>query len=154
MCLKIGISDPQPADRATLQELLDAMQANQADFTRTFRALCDAALAESGDARVRAEFAQPQAYDAWAARWRARLRDDARPADLRASAMRQVNPAFVARNHRVEQVIDAAVARGDFGPFAELHEVLRRPYQEQPDHAAYARAPMPAERVLRTYCGT
>jgi len=154
MCLKIGISEQQPADRALLQELLDAMQVNQADFTRTFRALCDAALALSGDSAVRAEFAQPQAYDAWAARWRARLQGEARPAALRAGAMRQVNPAFVARNHRVEQVIDAAVARADFGPFVELHEVLSRPYEDQPRHAAYARAPMPDERVLRTYCGT
>jgi uncharacterized protein YdiU (UPF0061 family) len=154
MCRKIGISVPQPTDRELLQDLLDAMQASQADFTRTFRALCDAALGESGDALVRAEFAQPQAYDAWAARWRARLQGEALPAALRADAMRQVNPAFVARNHRVEQVIDAAVARADFEPFAALHAVLSRPYEDQPLHAAYARAPLPAERVLRTFCGT
>src|ERR1700690_1711062 len=80
MCLKIGISEPQPADRDLLQELLDAMQANQADFTRTFRALNAAALGESGDSRVRAEFALPQVYDAWAARWRARLPGESRPA--------------------------------------------------------------------------
>jgi serine/tyrosine/threonine adenylyltransferase len=33
--------------------------------------------------------------------------------------MRTVNPAFIPRNHRVEKVLDAAIAHGDFSPVAE-----------------------------------
>jgi uncharacterized protein YdiU (UPF0061 family) len=152
--LKIGLTEPHAEDRGLVQGLLDAMQANQADFTLTFRALCDAALGDAGDTRVRAQFTQPQAYDAWAVLWRARLQRESLPPSSRARSMRQVNPAFIARNHRVEQVIDAAVERADFAPFAELLDVLSRPYEERERYAAYANAPLPAERVLRTFCGT
>jgi uncharacterized protein YdiU (UPF0061 family) len=154
MCHKIGLAKPHTGDRELVQGLLDAMQANQADFTLTFRALCDAALGVAEDARVRAQFGQPQAYDAWAVLWRARLARESLSAPMQARSMRQTNPAYIARNHRVEQVIDAAVGRADFGPFAELLEVLARPFEERERYAAYANAPLPAERVLRTFCGT
>jgi uncharacterized protein YdiU (UPF0061 family) len=72
----------------------------------------------------------------------------------RVEAMRQVNPAYIPRNHRVEQMIVAAVERGDFVPFEELLAVLSLPYQEQPALAAYANPPQPNERVLQTFCGT
>jgi uncharacterized protein YdiU (UPF0061 family) len=68
--------------------------------------------------------------------------------------MRAVNPAFIPRNHRIEQVITAAVQGDDFSPFAELLTLLSRPYEEQPRFEAYAQPPQPGERVLQTFCGT
>ena len=68
--------------------------------------------------------------------------------------MRAVNPAYIPRNHRIEQVIRAAVDHDDFGPFARLAEVLERPYERQPGREAYADPPLPAERVQQTFCGT
>jgi uncharacterized protein YdiU (UPF0061 family) len=62
----------------------------------------------------------PGAYDIWAARWRSRLAVDRREPNARAKAMRAVNPAFIPRNHRVEQALDAAIDSGDFSPFADL----------------------------------
>ena len=67
--------------------------------------------------------------------------------------MRLVNPVFIPRNHRIEQAIVAA-ERDDFAPFEELSLVLSRPYEAQPDFAAYANPPQPDERVLQTFCGT
>jgi uncharacterized protein YdiU (UPF0061 family) len=68
--------------------------------------------------------------------------------------MRQANPAFIPRNHRVEQVIEAAVRLRDFGPFERLADVLSRPYDDQPEHAELAAAPDPDQGVYRTFCGT
>jgi uncharacterized protein YdiU (UPF0061 family) len=68
--------------------------------------------------------------------------------------MRRVNPAVIPRNHRIEQVIVAAVERGDFGPVAELSDVLAQPYMSTPGSLRYADPPQPAERVLQTFCGT
>ena len=69
-------------------------------------------------------------------------------------AMRAVNPAFIPRNHRVEQALDAAIDDGDFSPFAELMTVLSQPYEDQPAFAEYANPPRTRERVFRTFCGT
>jgi uncharacterized protein YdiU (UPF0061 family) len=130
------------------------MHRNQADFTVTFRTLCDAAESPDGDARLRPLFADPGDYDAWAVRWRARLAREPLDPQLRAEAMRQVNPAVIPRNHRIEAVIRAAVDAQDFGPFEEMSTVLARPYQLPEGLQAYADPPQPGERVLRTFCGT
>ena len=130
------------------------MHENGADLTLTFRRLCDAAVEESADSGVRDLFANPGAYDAWAARWRSRLTLDSLEPDARARAMRRVNPAFIPRNHRVEQIIAAAVTREDFSPFVELLTVLMQPYRDQPGFERYREPPLPSERVLQTFCGT
>jgi uncharacterized protein YdiU (UPF0061 family) len=68
--------------------------------------------------------------------------------------MRGANPAFIARNHRIEAAIEAAVSEGDFSFFERLVGVLRRPYDDQPEQIGYADAPAPEEVVSRTFCGT
>jgi uncharacterized protein YdiU (UPF0061 family) len=99
-------------------------------------------------------FANPREYDEWAGRWRLRLEREAGEPAARAAAMRLVNPAFIPRNHRIEQVIKAAVEDQDFAPFAELSTALSRPYQPLAGYDAYAAPPEPGERVLQTFCGT
>jgi uncharacterized protein YdiU (UPF0061 family) len=151
---KIGLFTARDGDEALMQDLLDAMAKNQADFTLTFRHLGEAALEADDDRKVRQLFADPAAYDEWAVRWRQRTGDEPQAPAARRLAMRAVNPAFIPRNHRIEAVIQAAVTRDDFAPFEELLTVLSRPYQDQPALSAYAEAPEPHQRVLQTFCGT
>jgi uncharacterized protein YdiU (UPF0061 family) len=68
--------------------------------------------------------------------------------------MKRANPAFIPRNHRVEQAIEAAVRLRDFGPFELLADVLSRPYDDQPEHAELAAAPGPGRGIYQTFCGT
>jgi len=154
MRAKLGLVRNQEGDLELARALLRAMHENAADFTLTFRRLCDAAVDEKADANVRALFANPAAYDNWASRWRSRLAAERLDPDARAQAMRAVNPAFIPRNHRVEQALDAAIEYGDFSPFAELLTVLSRPYEDQAVFADYANPPDANERVFRTFCGT
>jgi uncharacterized protein YdiU (UPF0061 family) len=103
---------------------------------------------------VRAQFLNSPDYDEWVQRWRARISREAMTAESRAESMQEANPVYIPRNHRVEQVIVAAVERGDFGPFEEFSQVLAAPYVERAAYASYAAAPQPQERVLQTFCGT
>jgi serine/tyrosine/threonine adenylyltransferase len=151
---KLGLSGSADGDLDLVRDLLQAMRDNGADFTLTFRRLCAAAVDERADADVRGLFADPGAYDRWAAIWRSRLAVDGRHPDACAKAMRAVNPAFIPRNHRVEQALDAAIDNGDFAPFAKLMTVLSRPYEDQPGFSEYADPPQASERVFRTFCGT
>ena len=151
---KLGISSNEEGDLDLARALLRAMHENAADFTLTFRRLCDAAADEKADINVRGLFANPGAYDSWAARWRSRLVVERLEPNARAQAMRTVNPAFIPRNHRVEQALGAAIEYGDFSPFAELLTVLSRPYEDQAAFADYANPPQTDERVFRTFCGT
>jgi serine/tyrosine/threonine adenylyltransferase len=151
---KVGLFTAREADEALAQDLLDAMAKNHADFTLIFRRLSDVALDPADSEPVRELFVDPTAFDPWMARWRQRIAEEPQSASERHSAMRSVNPAFIPRNHRVEAVIQAAVANDDFAPFEELLTVLSKPYDDQPEFAAYADPPEPDQRVHQTFCGT
>ena len=151
---KLGLFTARDDDAALAQDLLAAMAKNHADFTLTFRRLSDAAADPLADSDVRQLFADPTAYDDWSSRWRQRLGEETQDPAHRGAAMREVNPAFIARNHRVEAVIEAAVNRDDFAPFEELLAVLSKPYQDQPAFSGYADPPQPHQCVLQTFCGT
>ena len=72
----------------------------------------------------------------------------------RTALMLAVNPLFIPRNHRVEECIRAAEDNNDFTAFHRLLEVVTKPWDDSVDILAYARPALPAERVLRTFCGT
>lgn len=138
---KIGIAAATGADEPLISGLLQRMADNRADFTNTFRAL--------GDGAPRNQFLDPADFDAWEPAWRARLTREDNPE----ATMHAANPAYIPRNHRVEQMIEAAAA-GDLVPFERLLSVLSRPYEAQPNASDLARPPQPSEVVQQTFCGT
>ena len=143
--LKLGLVAAEPGDEQLIQDLLDLMHAEHADFTNTFRALADI---EDGS------IAFAPAFAAWLTRWRERAAREPAMTVSRAAALRAANPAYVPRNHRIEEVIAAATEHGDFRPFHALHAVLSKPYDEQADRLDYRAPPLPHERVQNTFCGT
>lgn len=152
---KLGLLHERQDDIALARDLLDRMAHNGADFTLTFRRLCNAAVNPDGDTLVRSLFTDPIAYDDWASRWRRRLADDGEgTGEQRAAAMRAVNPAFIPRNHLVEEALSAAVNNGDLTAFDNLLTVLSRPYEDQQVHRLYTEPPRPEQVVRQTFCGT
>jgi uncharacterized protein YdiU (UPF0061 family) len=117
------------------------MAEGRADFTNTFRGLLD------GTARD--QFLDRAAFDTWEPLWRARIAQESDPEGV----MRAANPAYIPRNHRIEQMIEAAVA-GDYAPFERLLTVLAQPYADQPEADDLRRPPTPSEVVQNTFCGT
>jgi len=150
---KLGLTAPADGDVALIRRLLDVMQRGHADFTLTFRMLAVAADDSDGQRQLRTLFTDSTGLDEWLHEWRQFLARDPQPAAERAAGMRAANPAFIARNHRVQAALDAA-ERGDYGPFHTLHAILQRPYADQPAFAGHGEPPRPAERVLQTFCGT
>jgi len=151
---KLGLSTEREEDAELVRDLLQTMEANGADFTNTFRRLCDAAASPEADERLRTLFVEPAAFETWGARWRRRLAAEPGDGPERRASMRAVNPAFIPRNHRVEAVIRAAIDAEDLAPFHELVTVLASPFEDQPAFARYGDPPEEGERVARTFCGT
>lgn len=153
---KIGFATAEAGDAQLVRDLLDVLQRSGCDYTLTFRRLCDAAEPDriAADAARRALIAAAPELERWLLAWRSRLERDPQSPAARAGSMRELNPAYIPRNHRVESALMAAVDGGDFGPFEELLQVLSRPYEAQAGHEAYLAPPLPAERVLQTFCGT
>ena len=154
MLEKIGLATHRDGDDRLIDDLMATMAAARADFTLTFRRLTE--LADSSQpGGVDAIYELPAEMGPWLARWRERiaLEDTVAPAERR-RRMAAVNPVFLPRNHLVEEVIAAAVARDDFEPFHDLVDLLARPTEWRPEKARYARPPRPEEVVRQTFCGT
>ena len=64
------------------------------------------------------------------------------------------SPAYIPRNHLVEEALDAARS-GDLQPFRDLLEVVRNPFEERAEWVRYAQpAPERFSASYVTYCGT
>ena len=149
-CAKIGIADAGADDWGLVEGLLTVMSEGRADFTLVFRHL-SAELEEGLQAAVEHLFPEVETIGAWLQKWRARLArtDRSRALEL----MRRSNPVFIARNHRIQEAIHAG-NQGDFDAFHRLNEVLRHPFQAQPEFSDYENRPKPNEVVSATFCGT
>ncbi|XXJ21224.1 protein adenylyltransferase SelO [Desulfovibrio caledoniensis] len=148
LCRKIGL----PADEESFilaRQLLDLMRRSRADFTNTFRALCDA---QAAPAPFTGLFATAEEVATWLNDW-LQLLEQSDSADTARETMRAANPAYIPRNHRIEAAIRAALT-GDFAPADRLIEVLKRPFEDQPENGEYAEPPRAEERVTQTFCGT
>jgi uncharacterized protein YdiU (UPF0061 family) len=155
MRAKLGLARKDDADHALIAGLLARLATHGVDYTLFFRRLCGAVADATLDAGIASMFGgDPEAFPSWATTWRGRLATEPQPPAVRAAAMRLENPAFIPRNHRIEEAIEAAVRRSDFQPFDTLVDVLSRPYEDQPDRTLLAEPPAPHQRVLKTFCGT
>jgi len=147
---KIGIAEYTADDWTLVERLLGLMADGEVDFTLLFRHL-GGALESDRDTEVVGLFPETTAMNDWLKQWRARLMNvDRRQA---VTLMRQMNPVFIPRNHRVEEAIQAG-NQGDFGPFRRLNDLLQKPFAEQAEFAEYEVAPTSDQVVQATFCGT
>ncbi|MDZ7783596.1 MAG: YdiU family protein [Halioglobus sp.] len=151
---KLGLTALEEEDTALVEELFNLMAQHELDFTLTFRQLADLADEQGGGARISDDFELPEVLSPWIARWRQRLERDTQRPPERQAAMYRANPAFIPRNHRVEEAIVAATRKGDFEPFHALVDTLEDPWTYRPDARDYATPPRPEEVVRQTFCGT
>ena len=151
---KLGLQTERPSDDALANRLFEVMQANRADFTLTFRNLARVSKHDaSGDAPVRDLFLDRPAFDVWVNDYRARLSEETLDDAERAIAMNRVNPKFILRNHLAETAIRRAREK-DFSEVERLAAVLRRPFDEQPEHEAYAALPPEWASSLEVSCSS
>ncbi|TWI04577.1 uncharacterized protein YdiU (UPF0061 family) [Luteimonas cucumeris] len=141
---KLGLATCRDEDVELIRDLHTLMHDGEADMTLLFRALPDIDLATPTLAPLADAFYDDDkrrhvepAFIQWLSRYVARLRDDPLDATERRARMHAANPKYVLRNYLAQQAIDRA-EQGDESGIAELLDVMRRPYDEQPGREAYA----------------
>jgi uncharacterized protein YdiU (UPF0061 family) len=152
---KLGLLDAREGDEALFDGMFQLLQANHADFTLFFRRLGDLQLEGSleQDALLRDLFLDRTAFDAWALQYRDRLRAENSQDALRRAAMNRVNPKYVLRNYLAQTAIERA-QNGDFSEVHKLLGILERPFDEQPEHEAYAALPPDWAAHLEVSCSS
>jgi uncharacterized protein YdiU (UPF0061 family) len=150
MRAKLGLFDQQPGDQELVEALLAIMQEQRMDFTNTFRDLSgDLMTADAPFAPIRSE-----EFKTWRARWLERLRQQSQDLSEAQSLMRQHNPAFIPRNHKVEEALAAATDQEDVSVARKLLEVLARPFGYDVHMPEYSTPPLASDIPYQTFCGT
>lgn len=146
MAEKLGLGEFKASDGDLIRDLEKVLQLTETDMTIFFRNLAniDSSHAVPNNEQFLAPvmdafYAQDELQGETLTRWQAWLADyvdriaaSGEPDAVRAQRMNAVNPKYVLRNYMAQLAIDQATA-GDASLIGELHEVLRRPYDEQPE---------------------
>jgi protein adenylyltransferase len=144
MTEKLGVRDIDDDVAAPLiSELLEKLEQSRVDHTSFYRMLGRAARGDVEPAR--GLFVDLARFDGWLARWRA--------LDPDADTMDRVNPAYIPRNHLVEEAL-AAATDGDLDPLSRLLAAVTAPYAERPGLERYTEPAPDDFGAYRTFCGT
>ena len=150
MCCKLGIFDhPGEQDKELVKDWLHYLEREKLDYTQSFRNLAE--LVNSGS--YPGWFSPGNELKDFCDRWCRRIMQQGLDPEEIKKMMNEHNPVFIPRNHKIEEIIEAA-NQGDFSLFHEMNELLKNPYLEQEGFKSYTLPPRPEEVVANTFCGT
>ncbi|KIF79884.1 protein adenylyltransferase SelO [Noviherbaspirillum autotrophicum] len=151
---KLGLHSTQPEDGKLHEAVFDLMQQNHVDFTLFFRRLGGLQVDRpEGDEPLHDLFIDRPAFDAWAAQYRSRLKQENSIDAQRQETMNSVNPKYVLRNYLAQIAIEKAQNK-DFSEVDKLLRLLERPFDEQPENERYAQLPPDWASGLEVSCSS
>jgi uncharacterized protein YdiU (UPF0061 family) len=147
MRAKLGWRGAEDTDGEQIAAVFTHMMTGEVDFTLFFRRLTELA-AGADETAFCALFNTAENADKALSHWRQRA---GQQADV--EAMRRTNPIYIARNHRVEEAIQAANA-SDISKAERLIAALQNPFEVNASFADLELPPTEEEVVQQTFCGT
>jgi uncharacterized protein YdiU (UPF0061 family) len=157
-CRKLGLSDDSEAGSRLASNLIALMSSSEVDYIVLFRqfAAVPATVQGADPKSVSADalleplriafYKEPtgkarEEWVTWLRNWLAELDTQGALPGV-AERLRAVNPKYILREYILVEAYEKA-SKGDFSMVKELYELIRRPYDEQPELEAkyYRRAP-------------
>ena len=139
----MGLITKNRADVSLISQLEQTLELVETDMTIFFRLLSELDKQSTSDAAL--EYLQPAFYNVaqleptiiaqwkdWLSQYLFRLQQETVDDSYREKIMKQVNPKYVLRNYMAQLAI-AAADQGDYSKIDELYQLLKKPYDEQPD---------------------
>jgi len=155
MGAKLGLTNVSQDDIPLISELLEMMRASHADYTNTFRSLGNFdSSADATNNSLRDQFIDRDAFDSWAADYRARLQQEQGSDSERKARMDAVNPKFILRNYLAQVAIEKAEKERDFSEVDRLLKLLGKPYDEHPDMQSYTALAPDWARHIEVSCSS
>jgi uncharacterized protein YdiU (UPF0061 family) len=149
MSAKLGLFEPQAGDDELINRLLDLIRTSETDYTIFFRRLAMITPSPSRE-KENTELLNEACYKpeettgeyddklrSWLGSYINRLQHGRGRDSERRARMNRVNPKYVFRNYLAQLAIDKAEQR-DYSMIHELLDVLRHPYDEQPEKEKYS----------------
>ena len=143
---KLGLIGEKNNDEKLINDLLSLLHEQKADYTNTFCSLMNE------DVQNDKIFNNKEFID-WHQKWKECLAKNNNSTEESLKLMRSVNPIVIPRNHKVEEVLEAA-NKDDLNPFHDFLKVLEKPYENQIKNNNYQSPAPPSEKKYQTFCGT
>ena len=141
---KLGLFGEDKNDKKLINDLLNWMEKNKADYTNTFCNLMDI----NAD-----EIYKNNDFINWKNEWKKRSELNNSTKEKQNKLMKSNNPIVIPRNHKVEEALDEA-DKGSLDKMKKLLAILKNPYDNQNNIKEY-QAPAPSSNEkYQTFCGT
>lgn len=145
---KIGIYKLEKDDKLLINNLLNWMYLNNADYTNTFVQLMYPEL-------ISDKIYEQESFQKWKNEWKIRLNNEEKGILSPLELMQQTNPVYIPRNHQVEQVLGDVTLTGQLKSFVAFISQLSTPYATSDFDKSRIQPPAQTdEQVYKTFCGT
>lgn len=145
---KIGIEQPDAPDILLVNNLLGWMYERNADYTNTFVRLMYPEI-------IQDNIYSDEAFLKWENDWKLRLQRNGITEEAALKCMQQINPVYIPRNHKVEEVLKNVTETGKLTDFHAFVKLLTKPYVTANFDTSFMQSPSTADEFgYKTYCGT
>jgi len=141
---KLGFFGEDQGDKKIIEDLLNWMEQNKADYTNTF---CYLMNKDS----IGSEVYKDQKFLTWTKNWKNRVLINHGSIEKSLELMKNTNPVVIPRNHKVEEALLAA-NENNLDNFNKLLSVLKNPYDNLQNIKEF-QSPS-SNNNYQTYCGT
>jgi uncharacterized protein YdiU (UPF0061 family) len=141
---KLGFIGEDQNDKKMIDDLLNWMEKNKADYTNTFCYLMNIDV-------VNNEIYKDNDFLAWLKNWQNRLLVNNGTKEKSLNLMKNINPTVIPRNHKVEE---ALLSANDYNleKMNKLLSVLNNPYNSQQNIKEFQTPSL--NNDYQTFCGT
>jgi uncharacterized protein YdiU (UPF0061 family) len=141
---KLGLFGEDKNDLELINNLLNWMKINQADYTNTFCYLMNISS-------IKNEIYKDKNFIDWFKIWEKRILINGGSKENSLELMKKNNPIVIPRNHKVEEALEAA-NNNDLKPVNDLLSILKKPYTKQSNIKDFQ---VPSNiKCYQTFCGT
>jgi serine/tyrosine/threonine adenylyltransferase len=141
---KLGLFGEQNNDLRLINELLNWMEINQADYTNTFCYLMNININDN-------KIYEDKNFKNWFKNWQKRISFNNGSKENSINLMKKNSPTVIPRNHKVEEVLEAA-NNDNLKPMNDLLNIIKKPYTEQKNIGSFQ---YPSKNMnYQTFCGT
>ncbi|KTD09075.1 hypothetical protein Lgra_2310 [Legionella gratiana] len=151
---KLGLVGENNQIAELVNDFFHLMQQYKPDFTNTFRLMSGALDSDHEQKQlIKALGNQPKSKQ-WVSDWLHYIKQQKVDIQKIKNKMNQTNPAYIPRNHLVENAINDFIENKESTLMNSLLTVLKKPFQQQKNTEQLQCLPLPHERVCQTFCGT
>jgi uncharacterized protein YdiU (UPF0061 family) len=143
---KLGLFGEDQNDLKLINNLLNWMESNQADYTNTFCYLMK--IDTNNDLKFK-----DINFINWHKEWENRILINNGSKEKSINLMKKTNPIFIPRNHKVEEALENA-NKNNFQHLNDLLDVVKKPYTNNENLKQYKRPANLNGIKYQTFCGT